>query len=231
MPSHYPKIRTAPIADSLPLITMSPNKADSGALSPLDAAEEVYETGLHHLQDATQLNFLKNIYGGLIFGFAGLFSLVAAAGLPSLAESNPGLPRLIQGATFPIGLVIIYFVGAELFTGYPMWLAMTALRRKGTPLQYVKNLAVSWLGNLAGTLFSAFFFSYLTETLHEEPYRSGLISQVTSDVVEAAWHVIFLKAIGCGFLVRRNSALPCQIRTSIPICSGQRIALEVVCLS
>ena len=114
---------------------MSPTKADSGALNPLDAAEQLYETGLHHLYEPTQLTFLKNIYGGLLFGFAGLFSITAAAGVPGLEESNPGLPKLVQGATFPLGLVIVYFVGAELFTGYPMWLAMTALRRKGKTMQ------------------------------------------------------------------------------------------------
>ena len=183
---------------------MSPNKANAGALSPLDAAEQLYQTGLHHLYEPTQLTFLKNIYGGLLFGFAGLFSLIAAAGIPSLEKSNPGLPKLLQGATFPVGLVIIYFVGAELFTGYPMWLAMTALRKKGDALQYVKSLVVSWVGNLVGALVSAFFFSYLTTSLHEEPFRSGPIEQVTGDIVEAPWHVIFLKAIGCGFLVCRS---------------------------
>ena len=193
-----------PPTDEALLIAMSPNKANAGALSPLDAAEQLYQTGLHHLYEPTQLTFLKNIYGGLLFGFAGLFSLIAAAGVPSLEKSNPGLPKLLQGATFPVGLVIVYFVGAELFTGYPMWLAMTALRKKGDPLQYAKSLVVSWVGNLVGTLVSAFFFSYLTTSLHEEPFRSGPIKQVTGDIVEAPWHVIFLKAIGCGFLVCRS---------------------------
>lgn len=136
---------------------------------------------------------------------AGLFPLIAAAGVPSLEKSNPGRPRLVQGATFPLGLVIVYVVGAELFTGYPMWLVMTALRRKGKMMQYVKGLLVSWVGNLLGVLISAFCFSCLTNSLHEEPYRSGLNGRVTSDVVEAAWHVIFLKAIGCGFLVHSSS--------------------------
>lgn len=180
---------------------MSPNKANTGALSPLDAAEQLYQTGLHHLYEPSQLTFLKNVYGGLLFGFSGLFSLIVSTGIPSLAENNPGLPKLLQGATFPVGLVIVYFVGAELFTGYPMWLAMTALRKKGDPLQYVKSLVISWVGNLVGTLISAFFFSYLTTSLHEEPFRSGPVEQVTGDIVEAPWHVIFLKAIGCGFLV------------------------------
>ena len=58
------------------------------------------------------------------------FPLVSAAECPDLEESNPGLVRLLQGATFPIGLVIIWFVGAELYTSYPMRLAVTALQRR-----------------------------------------------------------------------------------------------------
>ena len=178
-----------------------PDKASAGALNPLDATDEIYGTGLHHLYEPTQLTFLKNVYGGLLFSFAGLFALISAAGSPALEQSNPGLVRLLQGATFPVGPVIIYFIGAELYTGYPMWLAMTALQRKGRPLQYIKSLVISWVGNLVGALFSSTVFSYLTRTLHEEPYRSGLINQVTRDIVDSPWHVIFLRAIACGFLV------------------------------
>ena len=58
--------------------------AESGALSPLDAAHLVYQTALRHLHEPTHLVVLKSVYGGLIFGLAGLFSLVAAAGMPSV---------------------------------------------------------------------------------------------------------------------------------------------------
>lgn len=146
------------------LTTMVPNRADAGALNLLDAAEKLYQTGLHHFYEPTQPTVLKNIYGGLIFGFAGLFSLIAAAGVPSFEKSNPGLPRLLQEATFPLGLVIVYGVSAELFTGYPMWLVMTALRRKGKMMEYVKGLVLSWVGNLPGVLVLAILFSYLTVT-------------------------------------------------------------------
>lgn len=92
--------------------------ASSGALNPPDATDKLYESGLHHLFEATPLVFLKNVYGGLLFGFAGLFSLIAAAGCPGLEESNPGIARLLQGITFPAGLVITYFIGAELYVSH-----------------------------------------------------------------------------------------------------------------
>lgn len=59
---------------------MAPKKADFGALNPIDATEAPYHNGLHHLYEPTQLTFLKNVYGGLLFGFADLFALIAATG-------------------------------------------------------------------------------------------------------------------------------------------------------
>ncbi|MCJ1311909.1 hypothetical protein MMC25_005582 [Agyrium rufum] len=173
----------------------------SGALSPKDATEEVFKTGLHHLHEPTHLTFIKNVYGGLLFGYCGLFSLIVSKGSPGLESSAPGIVRLLQGMTFPAGLILVYFVGAELFTGYPMWCTMIALSRQGKPNQYVRSLIFSWLGNLVGTLVVAGLFTYFTESMSSEPYRSGLVSQITEDIVEAQWHVIFLKAIACGHLV------------------------------
>ena len=85
-----------------------------GVLSPPDATTEIYENGLSHLYAASYLSFVKNINGGILFSFAGLFSLIASASLPEIRESNPGFRRLVQGATFSLGIVIVYFVGAEL---------------------------------------------------------------------------------------------------------------------
>ncbi|KAI5250704.1 hypothetical protein E4T42_04865 [Aureobasidium subglaciale] len=83
----------------------------TGALSPQQAAEKTLETGVHHLEEDFSLTFLKKVYGAL---------LVSAGGPLSLTITT-GLPRMLQGPTFPIGLAMVYLVGAELYTGYPMW--------------------------------------------------------------------------------------------------------------
>lgn len=95
-----------------------------------------------------------------------------------------------------------------------MWFAMAALQKKGRPLDYVKGFVVSWIGNFIGALFVAYVFSYWTQTLSEEPYRSGVIQMVKEDIVEHEWHVIFLKAIACGYLVRTRTIPECQLPTS-----------------
>lgn len=95
--------------------------SSSGALSPQKAAEDTLEIGKHHLSEALQLTFLKSIYGGLLLSAGGVLSLILVTGTPTLTESNPGIARVLQGITFPVGLVLVYFTGAELMTGYPMW--------------------------------------------------------------------------------------------------------------
>jgi len=174
------------------------SNAKSGALSPSEATRETYETGLHHLREALFLTFFKSLYGGLLLSAGGILSLRIAGGSPDL---SPGMGHLLQGITFPIGLVIIYFVGAELYTGYPMWFAITALERRGSLWLYVSRIAASWIGNLCGALIFAYFFTFITQTVAEEPYKSAVIEMVTEDIVDSDWHIIFLKAIPCGFLV------------------------------
>lgn len=172
----------------------------SGSLSPPSATREVYQTGLRHLHEAIPLTFIKSLYGGLLLSAGGLLSLSIAGGSPE-SDLPPGIIRLLQGLTFPVGLVIIYFVGAELYTGYPMWFAITALERRGNVWMYVSTMVASWVGDLVGALIFAYFFTYLTGSLDKEPFRSGVIELVTEDIVEPSWGVIFLRAIPCGFLV------------------------------
>lgn len=174
------------------------SEGKSGSLTPKEATEESFQVGLKHLKESFILTFIKSIYGGLLLSAGGLLSLTIAGGSPEL---SPGMQRLFQGMTFPVGLVIIYFVGAELYTGYPMWFTLTALERKGTPFFYISTAFASWVGDLVGALAFAYFFTYLTESLAEEPFRSGVIELITTDIVDTRWHVIFLKAIPCGFLV------------------------------
>ena len=82
-----------------------------------------------------------------------------------------------------------------------MYFAITALQRKGRPLQYLRGLSASWLGNLVGALLTAALFTYCTESLSSEPFRSRVLERVSEEIIEPAWHVVFLRAIGCGYMV------------------------------
>ncbi|KAI6808056.1 Formate/nitrite transporter [Hortaea werneckii] len=198
----------------------------SGGLTPEDAAHETLEIGMHHLCETVELAFLKNIYGGLLLSAGGLLALVLATGFPDF-DSSPGLSRLLQGTAFPVGLIVVYFLGAELFTGYPMWLAMTALDRKGFAFEYFRSTLVALAGNFVGAVWWAGMQSYFTETLTEEPWRSRIIEQVDSDITDNKWHVIFLRALGCGFLVTIAMLLGTQNRDGISKALGLHLPFVI----
>ncbi|KAI6840014.1 Formate/nitrite transporter [Hortaea werneckii] len=198
----------------------------SGGLTPEDAAIETLEIGLHHLCETVELAFLKNVYGGLLLSAGGLLALVLATGFPDY-DSDPGISRLLQGTAFPVGLIVVYFLGAELFTGYPMWLAMTALDRKGFAFEYFRSTLVALAGNFVGAVWWAGMQSYFTETLTEEPWRSRIIEQVDSDITDNKWHVIFLRALGCGFLVTIAMLLGTQNRDGISKALGLHLPFVI----
>ncbi|GAB1735034.1 hypothetical protein NU219Hw_g104t1 [Hortaea werneckii] len=198
----------------------------SGGLTPEDAAIETLQTGLHHLCETVELAFLKNVYGGLLLSAGGLLALVLATGFPDY-DSDPGISRLLQGTAFPVGLIVVYFLGAELFTGYPMWLAMTALDRKGFAFEYFRSTVVALAGNFVGAVWWAGMQSYFTETLTEEPWRSRIIEQVDSDITDNKWHVIFLRALGCGFLVTIAMLLGTQNRDGISKALGLHLPFVI----
>lgn len=96
-----------------------------------------------------------------------------------------------------------------------MYWTMTALSGHGRPLQYIKGMLASWLGNLAGALLFASVLSTYTGVLAQEPWRSGVVRQVTEDIVELPWWTIFLRAIGCGWIVTIAMFLGTQNRDGI----------------
>ncbi|KAI5364912.1 Putative formate/nitrite transporter, aquaporin [Septoria linicola] len=187
----------------------------TGTLPPHEAAIAVLHTGIEHLSNPLTTTFIQNVYGALLLSSGGLFSILLGGGVAGLDPDNAGIERLLHGVAFPFGLVLVYLVGAELFTGYPMWYVMTALERKGSPMQYVNGAIASWLGNLTGALLFAFLFTKATDVLAEEPWHSSIVTQIENDIIDLPWHIVFVRAIACGWLVTMAMYLGTQNQDGI----------------
>lgn len=87
---------------------------------------------------------------------AGMFIALGAATSSTAActVGNAGLARLVTGAVFPVGLLLIVFVGGELFTGNNL-MAMGLWEGRFGWRPLLRNLALVWLANLAGSLLIA----------------------------------------------------------------------------
>ena len=87
---------------------------------------------------------------GAYISMGGLFSIVIGYGFPSMAPA-PGLQRLLSGLVFPLGLMLVVFAGAELFTGNNAVLIPGALGRRYGWRKVLLNWMLVYAGNFVGS--------------------------------------------------------------------------------
>ena len=95
------------------------------------------------LQNTAGKTLILAFLAGAYIAIGGLFSLMAGFGFPGAAEA-PGFQRLLSGAVFPLGLILVVFTGAELFTGNNAVLMPGALGRRYGWGKVARNWTLMW---------------------------------------------------------------------------------------
>lgn len=81
-----------------------------------------------------------------------------------------------------------------------MWTAF--LHRRVTVVDVLKNWVISFLGNLAGTLFFMAILMGYGGVFEEAPaYQEAAVRIAVQKAFNPQWHQIFLRAIGANWLV------------------------------
>ena len=145
--------------------------------------------------------------GGAYIAFGSLVAIAVSSGLDP--EIWGTLPTLFTGAVFALGLVLVLVAGAELLTGNMALLPIAMFRRKITLGQLGVNFGLVLLGNLAGSLFVAYFLAYKTGVIGDSPQAAGsaglehvrAVALATGKGVTESNGEIFLRAVGCNWLV------------------------------
>lgn len=141
-----------------------------------------------------------SMMAGAYIAIGGILSVVAGFGFPEITAGNPSLQRLLSGAAFPIGLILVVCVGAELFTGNNAVLMPAALQGKISPWAVVRNWVSVYLGNFLGALLFTFLFVYTVGLTAADPYHSA-VQSIAVAKVSMPWHVVLLKGIGANWFV------------------------------
>ena len=97
--------------------------------------------------------FVLAVLAGAFIAFGSVAALVAQANM-----GDGGAVRLISGAAFSVGLMMVMIVGAELFTGNTMMM-LPATTGDLTVGRMLGAWTTVWLGNLLGALIVAFLFA------------------------------------------------------------------------
>ncbi|MGN0368682.1 MAG: formate/nitrite transporter family protein [Wujia sp.] len=132
----------------------------------------------------------KSMLAGMMIGMGAAGSNVAAH-----AITNVGLARLVAAVVFPVGLMMVILLAAELFTGDCL-VAMAIPAKKVSVLQFVRILVVVFIGNLLG----AALFTWLVMLSGQWDYSSGLLGAYTIKIAVGKVNLSFGRALASGIL-------------------------------
>jgi len=152
---------------------------------------------------------LRGFMAGAYIAMGGALATVCATGVATFLGA--GFAKLVLGAVFPVGLIIIVLTGAELFTGDAMLAPMAAFIHKISWAQVINLWVWVFIGNLIGSIVYAYIMAYGPFTgwnaagvgvanafgVNAVSIAVGKVSYVG---LAATWSA-FLKAIGCNWLV------------------------------
>jgi formate/nitrite transporter len=146
----------------------------------------------------------RALVGGFLAGayiaFGGLLAIVVSAGLNP--DTWGGLITLFTGLVFSLGLILTVIGGAELLTGNMALVPFAVFARQVTVGKMLLNWLFVTVGNLAGSLFVAFFLADKTGVLaNGTPGFTRLAAIAMGKAgTETHWEQL-LRAIGCNWLV------------------------------
>lgn len=187
--------------------------------TPKNVIDNFVNVGIAKAQLRGDKLMLLSMMAGAYIAIGGVLSVVAGFGFPELTAGNPSLQRLLSGAAFPIGLILVVILGAELFTGNNAVLMPAALQGKISPWAAVRNWVAVYLGNFMGALLFTMLFVYAVGLTAAEPYHSA-VQRIAKAKVAMPWHVVLLKGIGANWFVCLAVWLAASAKTMLAKMAG-----------
>lgn len=140
------------------------------------------------------------ILAGAFIAIGGILSLIVGFGFPEITAGNPSLQRLLSGMMFPIGLILVMVLGAELFTGNNAMLIPGYMKRDFTLSAVIRNWSIVYIGNLIGAVTFTWLLVYTVGLTSAEPYHSSVIG-IGMAKTSMTWPVVLVKGIGANWFV------------------------------
>lgn len=124
------------------------------AYKPAEIARLVETAGVAKAGLGVAQTLTLAILAGAFIGFGGAAYTMVMTG----ADPGFGPARLLGGAVFSLGLILVIVGGAELFTGNAL-MTMAAVDGRITPAQLLRNWSIVYAGNAIGSVALAVAFA------------------------------------------------------------------------
>ena len=138
------------------------------------------------------------ILAGAYIGFGGMLSSTVT--FDAAAIVGTGISKLLGGAVFSCGLMMVVIAGAELFTGNNLMVS-SALTGKITWSNLIKRWIIVYLANFVGSLLimALFYYSGLWKTGNSALGATAV--NVANTKVGLTFAEVLWRGIGCNWLV------------------------------
>ncbi|KAJ3570268.1 hypothetical protein NP233_g4517 [Leucocoprinus birnbaumii] len=148
---------------------------EPATLKPAQTAQRLVEYAINKHRDRYESCFLKAFAAGVMLSFGNILLQVVSGGITLLHQ--------------------------ELLTSNMLYFSMAVAKRAVPFWGLCLNWFIVYFGNLAGSLFTAAILVRYSGILSEPPYHDGVQAFVIKKAADPQWHEIFLRGIGCNWLV------------------------------
>src|ERR1700730_3983598 len=197
------------------------------AIMPATMATRAEESGVRRASTDPLTLFVLSVLAGAFIAFGAIFATTVSAGGIAVTTTDgaiafsAGLPygvgRLLAGAAFSLGLILVVVGGAELFTGNNL-IVMAWASGKVRTRDLLLNWAVTFIGNFAGAFMSAGLMFCTTQYL----FGAGSVGLVALATANAKTSLAVVPAVTLGIMC---NALVCLASW---MCYGARTTIDRV---
>ncbi|MFI3240060.1 MAG: formate/nitrite transporter family protein [Bacteroidales bacterium] len=145
-------------------------------------------------------SILLSILAGIYIAMGSALALMVGNGFTEVVAGNPIVKSLLGGMVFPIGLILVVMLGAELFTGNNALLIPSLGEKRYSFGKVLKNWGIVYVGNFIGAIFFAYVFIYLAEISAKEPYHQAAMDIAVAKT-SLPWMVAFIRGVAANWFV------------------------------
>jgi len=168
-------------------------------LTPSEITEATIQTGIKKSKMTIVNMVILGILAGAFIAFAAEGSNMAAFNLFAKPETY-GLGKVLAGAVFGTGLMLVLIAGGELFTGNTMIIA-GVLEKKVSIKAMLKNWFFVYVGNFIGSIFIAYMMNKSGLFSSGDNMLGAVTIKIAAYKVGLTFMQAFFLGIMCNWLV------------------------------
>ncbi|MDR2499455.1 MAG: formate/nitrite transporter family protein [Treponema sp.] len=169
------------------------------ARTPAQILEYTSDVGVAKVQRGKQGQLILAFLAGAFIAFASEGSNMAACNLFNNPDTY-GLGKVLAGAVFGTGLMLVVVAGGELFTGNTL-IMVGLLDRKLTAGKLLSNWITVYIGNFIGSLFIAYMMNQSGLFNSGGNVLGGQTIKIAAYKTSLPFHSAFFLGIMCNWLV------------------------------